>query len=333
MQCTRWDIDKTYLRSEFYSLRELLESALERPDQKLPIPGAARLLSELGKSFDLVHILSGSPEQLRAALSARLKMDGVRFDILTLKPNLQNLLKFRWFLLKDQLSYKLPALLAERRRELVQGRIPSTEVLVGDDSEADAFIYSLYADIALGRISNGAITRILDAGRVFGQAREATLSAAREVAGTGAPHQFLILIHLERQTKIDHFLPYGRRLVPFFNYGQAALCLLERGLLPLHGAYAVVEELILEHRFKRSTLARSYLDLFRRGHLQGAGLPTESPNEASPFPETFGVLNEATQLVTAARHSENAHPSPSWLEPNPDYEALARVHAGGKNRR
>src|SRR6478752_5811710 len=102
---TRWDLDKTYLRSEFHTARDLLRSAFERPDQKRAVPGAARLLRELARPSVRVHILSGSPEQMKRPLVERLTMDGVRFDELTLKPNLQNLLRFRFAALKDQLGY------------------------------------------------------------------------------------------------------------------------------------------------------------------------------------------------------------------------------------
>ena len=40
----RWDLDKTYLRTDFETLRDLFRTAIERPDQKRTVPGAARLL-------------------------------------------------------------------------------------------------------------------------------------------------------------------------------------------------------------------------------------------------------------------------------------------------
>lgn len=44
----RWDLDKTYLRTDFDTLRDIVRTALERPDQKRTVPGAAALLRELG---------------------------------------------------------------------------------------------------------------------------------------------------------------------------------------------------------------------------------------------------------------------------------------------
>src|SRR5207247_1245350 len=40
----RWDLDKTYLRSEFDSLRSLLRTAFERAEAKVAVPGVAELL-------------------------------------------------------------------------------------------------------------------------------------------------------------------------------------------------------------------------------------------------------------------------------------------------
>ena len=110
----RWDLDKTYLRTEFDSLRDLVKTALERPDQKRTNPGASTLLREMVRAGIRVHILSGSPEQMRKNLEDKLRLDGITWDSFTLKPNLQNLLRLRFRAVRDQLGYKLPALLRAR---------------------------------------------------------------------------------------------------------------------------------------------------------------------------------------------------------------------------
>ena len=100
-----------------------------------------------------VHILSGSPEQMRRRLEDKLRLDGISWDSFTLKPNLQNLLRLRFRAVRDQLGYKLPALLASRAElgETRRGRrARATETLFGDDAEADAYVYSLYADFLAG---------------------------------------------------------------------------------------------------------------------------------------------------------------------------------------
>src|SRR5688572_19482405 len=133
----RWDLDKTYLRTEFDSVRDLVRLAFESAAQKRTVPGAAALLRELRATEPLgIYIVSGSPEQLRRVLEAKLRLDGIKWDSFTLKPQLKNLLKGRFRLIKDQVGYKLGALLDSR------ASLPAEidEFLFGDDAEADAFI-------------------------------------------------------------------------------------------------------------------------------------------------------------------------------------------------
>jgi phosphoserine phosphatase len=100
----RWDLDKTYLRTDFDTLRDLARTAIERPDQKRTVPGAAALLRELGRAGVETHILSGSPEQLRSRIEQKLRLDGAKWASLTLKPNLQNILRLRFRALRGQLG-------------------------------------------------------------------------------------------------------------------------------------------------------------------------------------------------------------------------------------
>src|SRR6516165_210674 len=159
MHVARWDLDKTYLRTEFDTLRDLVKTALERPDQKLTNPGASTLLREMVRAGISVHILSGSPEQMRRRLEDKLRLDGITWDSFTLKPNLQNVLRLRFRAIRDQLGYKLPALL--HARSLVdEGAAACKETLFGDDAEGDAFVYSLYADYLAGRVSDDTLLEV-----------------------------------------------------------------------------------------------------------------------------------------------------------------------------
>ena len=145
---SRWDLDKTYLRTEFDTVRDLVRTAFERADEKRTNPGAATLLREMARAGVSIHILSGSPEQMRRRLEDKLRLDGIVWDSFILKPNLQNVLRLRFRAVKDQLGYKLPALL---RARTAVGDSDARETLFGDDAEADAFVYALYADIMAGR--------------------------------------------------------------------------------------------------------------------------------------------------------------------------------------
>src|SRR5260370_35586434 len=105
---SRWDLDKTYLRTEFDTLRDLVKTALERADQKRTNPGASTLLREMVRAGVRVHILSGSPEQMRRRLEDKLRLDGSTWESFTLKPNLQNVLRPRFRAVRDPRGSKVP---------------------------------------------------------------------------------------------------------------------------------------------------------------------------------------------------------------------------------
>jgi hypothetical protein len=245
-----------------------VRTALESPDEKRTNPGASTLLREMVHAGVSVHILSGSPEQMRRRLEDKLRLDGIQWDSFTLKPNLQNLLRLRFRAVKDQLGFKLPALLHAR----LNATPPSPgdagirhETLFGDDAEADAFVYSLYADTLAGRVDVDLLVAVCDRGRVYPDVIESIVDCARQVERVEAVER--ILIHLERQTPPDDFRVYGER-----NYLQAALIVHEDGRVPGETVLRVGVDLVVHHRFDGDALARSYLDLVRRGHLHGTGV-------------------------------------------------------------
>ncbi len=270
MFIARWDLDKTYLRTEFNSVRALVKTAIERPDQKRTVPGAAALMREFGVAGIEVHILSGSPEQLRSRIVQKLRLDGVPYASLTLKPNLQNLLRLRLRALRGQIGYKLPALL-RRRCEMPAQREPGgelvREVLLGDDAESDALLYSLYADVCDCQVDDEQFAAVMRAGRAYEDDIDDALRFASYLQ-RGAVVQ-RILIHLDRQSRPADFDAFGPRVVPFYNYLQAAFVLYEDDRLPAEGVFRVAQDLAVKYHFDGPSLARSYFELARRGHVRG----------------------------------------------------------------
>jgi hypothetical protein len=324
----RWDLDKTYLRTDFDTVRDLLRTAIERPDQKRTVPGAAALLRELGRAGVEIHILSGSPEQLRSRIEQKLRLDGARWSSLTLKPNLENILRLRFRALRGQVGYKLPALLRSRcelvsqrgeRGELIR------EVLLGDDAEADAFVYSLYADVCEGLVGDLDLADIMRAGRAYEDTVADALRFARYVEK--GPVVERILIHLERQSSPSDFRAYGARVVPFYNYLQAAFVLHEDGRLPARAVLVVAQDLVVSHNFAGSALARSYLDLSRRGHVSGRAIPSliDAYRELAR-----GRIAGASDIGAMVRDLERMLPElspPVIRPPSPiDYRVLAGPH-------
>jgi hypothetical protein len=326
---TRWDLDKTYLRTEFDTLRDLVRTAFERPDQKRTVPGAASLLRELGAAGAQVHILSGSPRQLRGRIEEKLRLDGARFESLTLKPNLENMLRLRLRALRDQLGYKLPALLRSRASIAADLREPAQlpEVLLGDDAEADAFVYCLYADVCADLVSDEVLAEIMRRGRTYEDIIADALRFARLVPK--GPFVERILIHLDRQSPPSRFAVYGARVVPFYNYLQAAFVLAEDGRLPAAGVVRVAIELVIDHRFDADSLARSYIDLRRRGCVRG--------DLVAPLREAAVRLADGSRLPAAREvqimcdllEAQLPHlppPPPPPITARPDYLALVEEH-------
>src|SRR6187402_296170 len=172
----RWDLDKTYLRTEFDSLRDLAKSAIETAADKRAYPGATALLRALRQDGHRICIVSGSPTQMRQVLAAKLTLDGVEYDEFVLKNNLKNILRGRFRALRAQIPYKLPAMLRSRI-----GAAADAETLFGDDAEADAIIYCLYADLVAGRVSIADLERVLVAARTYDDDVNRILELARRV--------------------------------------------------------------------------------------------------------------------------------------------------------
>jgi len=325
---SRWDLDKTYLRTEFETVGDLLRTAFERADEKRTNPGAATLLRELSKMGVSIHILSGSPEQMRRRLEDKLRLDGIVWDSFVLKPNLKNLLRLRFRALRDQLGYKLPALLNERSNA---GPASSEvhETLFGDDAEADAFVYSLYADIMAGRAKEDLVNEICKRGRVYDDVREQISNYVRTLATS---HEVVerVFIHLEQQTPPGDFHVYGPRVVPFYNYLQAAFVLLEDGRLRASSVLRVAAELVTQHRFDGDALARSYGDLVMRGHLRGHRLDDLACalGDWQVDPTATAKDEVCTMVEGLEPYAERARRGPMSDEPTPipDYLALVAKH-------
>jgi hypothetical protein len=252
----------------------------------------------------------------------------VRWASLTLKPNLQNLLRLRFRAIRGQLGFKLPALL-RRRCEMASQRDEGgglvREVLLGDDAEADAFVYSLYADVCEGKIDAAELTEVMR----IGQAYEDTILDAIRYAGyvEKGPVVERILIHLDRQSSPSDFRVFGGRVVPFYNYVQAAFVLHEDGRIPARAALRVAQDLVVAHNFDSAALARSYLDLSRRGHVSGRGVAELSAayteltqRRAAGASDLGAMIAELTRLTGELRPPVSRPGAPI------DYRALAKGH-------
>ncbi len=257
----RWDLDKTYLRTEFDTVGDLVKSAMENARDKMAFPGVAALLRSLGHDGHRICIVSGSPSQMKRVLSAKLRLDGIDFDEFVLKNNLRNLMRGRFRALRSQVPYKLPALLESR------ANLPDDppEILFGDDAEADAIIYCLYADLLAGRVGIEMLERTLEAARAYPDEIERAVGLAERLRYTDSVRR--ILIHLDRRSPTANFAQFGERVVPIYNYFQAALVLYKDDVLTARQVLFVAIEMLESGEYELSTLANSLQDLIRRGRV------------------------------------------------------------------
>ena len=70
----RWDLDKTYLATEFDSVADLVRTALQRPADKANVPGSAELLQSLradsgGRAQGF--FFRGSPRPMRGVVAEK----------------------------------------------------------------------------------------------------------------------------------------------------------------------------------------------------------------------------------------------------------------------
>lgn len=329
----RWDLDKTYLKTEFDTFKQLVRSAFEGAEAKQAVPGASALLRELragGKAR--ICFISGSPRQMRRVLTKKLRLDGVEFDEFILKPNLRNMLTGRWAAMREQVGYKLPALLAGRA-----GLPPEVrETCFGDDAEADCFIYSLYADVIGGRIARPLLEEILERAGCYEDDAQRAVSLAEALPVSAQAIQ-RIFIHLDRRSPTSRFDRYGVRVVPVFNYFQAAMVLFEDGQLLPTQVVRVALEMVDKFDYTVDALRNSLQDMMRRGRLR-ASTTRALAEQLTPegIPQLGALPSTRELLLSFAERVRDLGETPSVLMPIEapiDYLAALEVDLPRKKRR
>ena len=257
----RWDLDKTYLETDFDSAWALVKTFFQRPADKENVPGSDVLIRALRRDSvgsAGIFFLSGSPKQMRRVLQEKLRLDGVYCEQIELKDNLRNILRGRFRAIKEQIGFKLPALLSARVRVSTE----TTETLFGDDAERDAFVYSLYADLVAGKIGPHTLEQILDLAKIFPDSRALIYDALDGIETTQCVQR--IFIHLNRLSPPIQFDDYGRRLVPIYNYLQASIILMLDQRLTPQSVWSIATHFSEEHNYSEKSHIRSLRDLLRR---------------------------------------------------------------------
>lgn len=259
----RWDLDKTYLRTEFDSVRALMRTARLSAEERENIPGSAALIRGIRQSATddarhEIYFVSGSPEQLRGVIEKKFALDGFAPDGFVLKPAVQNLFRARFRAITSQVPYKLGALLGGRARAPVGAK----ETLLGDDAESDAFIYAFYADLVRGVVGRDHLRAVLRKARAYDDQVQAIERELETVVHE--PAIMRVVIHLDQLTPPAAFAEYFPLVVPIYNHLQTALVLVLDGTLQPGSIRAVSRELLDQFAFDPARLTQSAEDIFRR---------------------------------------------------------------------
>jgi hypothetical protein len=262
-----WDLDKTYLDTAFESLGGLWRTVREKAFQKRNIPGTGTLVRALRDSWQETHkgrkdfpiyFITASPPQLADKIHDKLAYDGIYPFGLFCKDNLQNLRPGRLARLTQQVGYKLQALLQLRLHLPDDVR----QILWGDDSEADAVIYSLYSDLCARRLEEKDARQILKHFKVVGHQVDTILLLLEDIPKQDPVEK--IYINLAADTDSEYYLKFGRRILPTYNAFQLSLDLFQDQRLSSAQVLKVAMDLCQNYNFGVDELERSLDELIRR---------------------------------------------------------------------
>lgn len=262
-----WDLDKTYLDTAFESLGGLWRTVREKAFQKRNVPGTGSLVRALrdywqeakkgGKDFP-IYFITASPPQLESKIHDKLAYDGIYPFGIFCKDNLQNVRPGRLWRLTQQVGYKLQSLLQLRLHLADDVR----QILWGDDSEADAVIYSLYSDLCARRLEERDARQILKHFKVIGQQVDAILMMLEDIPKHDPVEK--IYINLAADTDAEYYLKFGRRILPTYNTFQLSLDLFQDHRLNTAQVVKVAMDLVQNYNFGVDELEYSLDELIRR---------------------------------------------------------------------
>lgn len=309
------DIDRTYLATQISSMKGMARIPFERAADKEDIAGMARLFREIRRGpgpqprQTPLFFVSASPAQLRPVIERKMLLDGIGFDGTTFKSWTGVFRKLRLRRLREQVGFKLTALLAGRA-ELPHGAL---ENLVGDDLETDPVTYALYADVLAGRIGLTDLPRILALNGVMQSDAEAIVRARRNLApGRGVKRAF---IRMERNADPDVFLEFGPGVIGCRGPFQMAAVLMREGNVSEDGVMRVAGAL-LQRGLPSDELRARLVELCRRALLspdQTQALGRRMARERLIAPLEDPGAPDAAWLAVSARGPERPWTPPRFV--------------------
>jgi hypothetical protein len=229
-----WDIDKTWLDTRISQVKGMLKIPFEFAVDKRPLPRTpalrhARRNGPSGREHRPLFFITASPPFIRKAIERKMLIDGIEFDGITYKDQVEVFRRRQFASLREHTAFKLGALLL-----LARAFPAGTQVyMFGDDAERDALIYSMFADICAGRLRGDRLIATQVALGVVPEYARDVASLAEHLEPRERVHG--IHINLVREVDGSRILPFDRRVVGYPSAGAVARYLCTRGLVSERG--------------------------------------------------------------------------------------------------
>lgn len=259
-----WDVDKTYLDTDFKSIWGLLRIPLEMAIDKTIIPGTAATLQECRRGpgerpvQTPIFFVSASPPQLAGVIRKKMLLDGIQPDGFLFKDQLQLALHGRFRELKFQVEYKLTAHWS-LIRDLPSG---ARLVVVGDDWESDGHVFHLLNATQRGDLTGDNLAVALrDAGVNTGSI-DAMVDLAAQA--TGRAQVELAAVILTRGREPSYFDAYRPIVHAAREALQAAALFADHSLVSPGGVARVAWRLRADWGWTADQVESSLTDLTTR---------------------------------------------------------------------
>ena len=266
------DLDQTYLMSSFESLSGLIKTVRESADDKKAFPLAPEVMSLVSfKPLNRLFFLSASPKQLAPVLNKKLRSDDISYQKLILKDGYQRVKQGGFREIFNQIAYKLSHLFSSRLKE----ELITSEVLIGDDTEADPIIYLIYWGVVTGRIDMTRLEQILKICGLKLRSYQEVLVCAERIQIQDRDFPIHIFIHLTRKGPQSPFLLFPSLLKVTSGWDQMAILFTELELLTLEELEQILDgytdfqkSALIESLHQFSPLKQSFVtDLTKRWGL------------------------------------------------------------------
>lgn len=263
-----WDIDGTYLNTDFKNIRSLIKIPFEKGVDKKNIPGSNIILKHIRMGADTkrnsenpIYFITASPPQLENAISDKMTIDGVTPDGITFKDFWGVISEWRFNNLFKQVAYKLSALITNR----LNFPKNSSEILFGDNIEMDAEIYSIYDMIFHKDRDINYIRECMELLEAEEPYLSIIINRIKKISPTAKNPVKRIYIHTTDKNKIIKHDFYSKKLFYADNYLLIAIDMYINGFVSLKCISDVYKDMLNYPEITKNELIKSIRDKNKQG--------------------------------------------------------------------